>query len=127
MGGGFALLCAPQLRLRRLGANYGEVPGGCDGAAGRLMPDRGQLRAAGTEACVAGRGASSARCPSSGVEHDVKEYPGGRPQLHEPDPASARVWDPAAHLVGFDYHHPSAEDAWRRILTFFDHHLATGG
>ena len=26
-------------------------------------------------------------------------------------------------LGHFNYHHPSAEDAWRRILTFFDQHL----
>jgi len=33
---------------------------------------------------------------------------------------------PVAHLVGLDYHHPSAEDAWRRILSFFGAHLDGG-
>lgn len=28
------------------------------------------------------------------------------------------------HFTGFDYHHPSAEDAWRRGLDFFARHLA---
>jgi carboxymethylenebutenolidase len=28
-----------------------------------------------------------------------------------------------ARLGGIGYHHPSAEDAWTRILTFFDRHL----
>ncbi|MEO6858613.1 MAG: hypothetical protein ABI323_08510 [Solirubrobacteraceae bacterium] len=31
----------------------------------------------------------------------------------------------AGYLVGFDYHHPSAEGAWRRIFVFFDEHLAS--
>jgi dienelactone hydrolase len=26
-------------------------------------------------------------------------------------------------VAGFSYHHPSAEDAWARILRFFDTHL----
>jgi carboxymethylenebutenolidase len=29
-------------------------------------------------------------------------------------------------LIGFNYHHPSAEDAWRRILSFFGAHLDGG-
>jgi carboxymethylenebutenolidase len=28
-------------------------------------------------------------------------------------------------LTRFNYHHPSSEDAWRRILDFFDAHLAS--
>lgn len=35
--------------------------------------------------------------------------------------------NPLLHLVGLNYHHPSAEDAWRRILTFFDEHLGAAG
>ena len=27
------------------------------------------------------------------------------------------------HVAGLGYHHPSAEDAWRRILAFFAEHL----
>jgi hypothetical protein len=29
-------------------------------------------------------------------------------------------------FVGLHYHHPSAEDSWRRILSFFDAHLGPG-
>ena len=30
---------------------------------------------------------------------------------------------PLLHVAGLGYHHPSAEDAWRRILVFFAEHL----
>jgi carboxymethylenebutenolidase len=29
----------------------------------------------------------------------------------------------AVKLAAFNYDHEAAEDAWRRILTFFDEHL----
>ena len=31
---------------------------------------------------------------------------------------------PVLKFVGGNYHHASAEDSWRRILDFFDRHLA---
>jgi carboxymethylenebutenolidase len=37
------------------------------------------------------------------------------------------AFGPLMHLTGFDYHHPSAEDSWRRIFAFFDEHLGAGG
>jgi carboxymethylenebutenolidase len=33
------------------------------------------------------------------------------------------AFGPLMHVAGFDYHHPSAEDAWRRIFAFFDEYL----
>ena len=33
------------------------------------------------------------------------------------------LFGPVVHFVGFDYHHPSAEDSWRRILGFLDQYL----
>ncbi len=56
------------------------------------------------------------------VPHDVKEYPdAGHSFLNRINVGPAL--NALLHLTGFDYHHPSAEDAWRRILIFFDEHL----
>jgi hypothetical protein len=33
------------------------------------------------------------------------------------------VFAPLVKVVGFNYVHPDAEDAWRRILEFFEPHL----
>jgi carboxymethylenebutenolidase len=58
-----------------------------------------------------------------GVAHDVKEYPQAGHSFMNRISFGPGL-NPVAHLVGFDYHQPSAEDAWRRVFTFFDEHLA---
>ena len=56
-----------------------------------------------------------------GVEHDVTEYPeAGHSFLNRHNTGPFGVLEKVAGLA---YHHPSAEDAWARILTFFDRHL----
>ncbi|MGO9882291.1 MAG: dienelactone hydrolase family protein [Solirubrobacteraceae bacterium] len=120
MGGGFALLSAP--RFDAAAVNYGEVPtdaterlvGACPivgsyGGRDRTLPGRAErLRAALAEL---------------GVPHDVKEYPdAGHSFLNRI--AVGPGFDQVLKFTGFNYHHPSAEDAWRRILAFFDEHLA---
>jgi carboxymethylenebutenolidase len=61
------------------------------------------------------------RLRATGVEHDVKEYPdAGHSFLNR------HAFGPTAPLLrvaGVGYHGPSAEDAWGRILRFFDEHL----
>jgi carboxymethylenebutenolidase len=121
MGGGFALLSAPRYRFAVSSVNYGEVPkdaserlrGACPvvasyGRRDRMFPGRAdRLERALTEL---------------GIPHDVKEYPeAGHSFLNRIN--TGMMFSPIVHLAGFDYHHPSAEDAWRRILTFFDEHL----
>jgi carboxymethylenebutenolidase len=60
-----------------------------------------------------------------GVPHDVKEYPdAGHSFLNRINVGPLFV--PLVRLAGFEYHHPSAEDAWRRIFTFFDQYLTDG-
>jgi carboxymethylenebutenolidase len=55
------------------------------------------------------------------VTHDVKEYPGaGHSFLNRPNLGPAA---PLLRVAGVGYHGPSAEDAWGRILRFFDEHL----
>ncbi|MEA5153467.1 dienelactone hydrolase family protein [Raineyella sp.] len=64
-----------------------------------------------------------------GVAHDVKEYPdAGHGFMHDYEGAG----DGSSKLIPFladrtglwGYHEPSAEDARRRIIAFFDRHLA---
>jgi carboxymethylenebutenolidase len=125
MGGGFALLSAPQFEFGASAVNYGEVPdeaverlaGSCPIVASYGGRDRGlRGRAGRLESALA----------ELSVEHDVKEYPqAGHSFMNRINFGPGL--NPVAHLVGLDYHHPSTEDAWRRILTFFDRHLAQAG
>lgn len=121
MGGAFALLSAPRYGFAAASVNYGEVPedtlerlrGACPvvgsyGARDRTLRGRaGRLRDALTDL---------------GVPHDVKEYPdAGHSFMNRINVGP--LFRPFMHVSGFDYHHPSAEDAWGRIFTFFDRHL----
>ena len=120
MGGGFALLSSPRYPFAAASVNYGEVPedaadvlaGACPvvasyGSADRVM----QGRADRLEQALG----------SLGVDHDVKEYPGvGHSFMNR---FNVGPFSPVLRVVGVAYDHPSAEDSWRRILTFFDAHL----
>jgi carboxymethylenebutenolidase len=117
MGGGFALLTAAR-GFDAASSNYGIVPeedalrGACPvvGSYGARDPE---LR----------KGAEKlrTRLTAVGVEHDVKEYPdAGHSFLNRPNHGPAA---PLLRVAGIGYHAPSAEDAWGRILRFFDQHL----
>jgi carboxymethylenebutenolidase len=121
MGGGFAVLSAPRFDFAAASVNYGEVPkdavkrlrGACPIVAsyGKRDPSlRGRahrLEQALTEL---------------GVPHDIKEYPdAGHSFMNRINVGPFLA--PAVRMVAFSYHQPSAEDAWRRILTLFDRHL----
>jgi len=123
MGGGFALLSAPRYDFAAASVNYGEVPadaldrlgGACPivasyGRRDRTLPGRAErLRSALAEL---------------GIPHDVKEYPdAGHSFMNRIN--LGPLLSPVVHVTGFSYHHPSAEDAWQRILTFFDDHLGS--
>lgn len=125
MGGGFALLSAPKYEFAAASVNYGEVPedaierlgGACPIVASYGRRDR----------TLRGRADRLERALSDlGVPHDVKEYPDA---AHSFMNRFNLGWafGPLLHVAGFDYHHPSAEDAWRRILAFFAEHLRGPG
>jgi carboxymethylenebutenolidase len=58
-----------------------------------------------------------------GVPHDVREYPdAGHSFLNRHDLGPFAVLE---RVAGLSHHHPSAEDAWARILRFLDTHLRT--
>ena len=56
------------------------------------------------------------------VPHDVKEYPhvGHGFMNDHAVPVPIRL---VAGIAGMAYSEPEAEDAWRRIITFFEEHL----
>ena len=119
MGGGFALLAASR-GFDAAAPNYGALPkdaaavlrGACPIVASYGARDRG----------LPGAAAQLRRVlADTDVEHDVKEYEAAGHSFlnrHNAGPLSA-----LERVAGFHYHQPSAEDAWARILRFFDRHL----
>ena len=125
MGGGFALLLAPDRGFSASSVNYGTVPkdaerllvGACPIVASYGADDR-TLRGA------AGR--LERALTANDISHDVKEYPGaghGFLNAHERSDVPA-LFVLLGKLVGGGYDKRSAEDARRRIVSFFDSHLS---
>lgn len=120
MGGGFCLLLAPRRVFDATAPNYGiwskdndALSASCPmvasyGAKDRWLPGA----AAKLEAMLA----------DGDVARDVKEYPVvGHGFMNEwGTPAVLRRVE---RIAGLAYSEPEAEDAWRRILAFFDTHL----
>jgi carboxymethylenebutenolidase len=121
MGGGFALLSAPQLPFAASSVNYGFVPNDID--------DR---LAAGSCPIVGSFGKRDrilrghpqrleSACAKAGVTHDIVEYDGvGHSFLNR---FNVGPLTPLLRVTGFNYDHEVAEKAWRRILVFFDEEL----
>jgi carboxymethylenebutenolidase len=123
MGGGFALMAAPKYEFGAASVNYGRVPSDAERVLAGSCP---------MVASYGGRDRSlrghperlEAALTSLGVEHDVKVYlEAGHSFLNRNQSTLALVF---SKLAGAGYHGPSAEDAWERILPFFDTHLGSG-
>jgi carboxymethylenebutenolidase len=116
-GGGLALLVAPK-GFDVAAPNYGHLPkdaderlrGACPVVGSYGAKDR-QLR--GTA------GKLESVLTKLGVDHDVKEYPTAKHGFLYPHTGKTAWAEPL--MVAYDA--DAADDAWQRILTFFDKHL----
>ena len=119
MGGGFALLTAAR-GFDVSAPNYSPLPKDLDAALEGACPIVASFGARDFEL----KGAApkvKAALERAGVEHDVKEYPdAGHSFLSR---LNAGPLNPVLRVAGAGFHQPSAEDAWGRILRFFDVHL----
>jgi carboxymethylenebutenolidase len=120
MGGGFCLQLAPRGVFDAAAPNYGMVH--------RSQPDL-------TRSCpmvasygardVMLRGAAQrveAELAEGNVPRDVKEYPNvGHSFMN--DWGTRQPLQLVERIAGLAYSQPEAEDAWARILAFFDEHL----
>jgi carboxymethylenebutenolidase len=124
MGGGFALLLAPEHGYSVASVNYGGVPKD----AGELL--RGACPLIGS---YGAKDWSQRSAPAkledalqrNGVVHDVKVYAdAGHSFLNDHDPTEvSALFKVLARLARAQYHEPSASDARRRIILFFNEHL----
>ena len=120
MGGKFALLTAAR-GFDVSAPNYGPLPQNLDAALAGACPVVASYGA--RDAGLKGAAAKvKAALERAGVEHDVKEYPDAGHSFfnrHNTGPLN-----PLMRVAGLSFHQPSAEDAWGRILRFFDAHLS---
>jgi carboxymethylenebutenolidase len=127
MGGAFALLLAASRDYQASSVNYGAVPKDAMTLLADACPIVGSY--GGKDPTL--RGAPElleAALTANDVAHDIKTYPdAGHAFLNQPDPAEIPPWALiAGRFSTSGYHEPSALDARRRIIAFFDAHLRPG-
>jgi carboxymethylenebutenolidase len=125
MGGGFALMLAPQGRFDAASVNYGAARSDAYGeeALRGACPIVGSFGAKDFSL----RGAAArleTSLTAAGVPHDVREYPQANHSfLNNHDPGDMPLIFRISARLGMRYHEPSAIDARRRIVAFFRAHL----
>jgi carboxymethylenebutenolidase len=129
LGGGLALLLAPNHGFSVSSVNYGTAPK--DAYTSDFLAAACPIVASygGKDRALRGAAGRLERALTTvGVEHDVKEYPeAGHAFLNDHDSAGDKT--PLFFAVtgklapGAGYHEPSARDARRRIIAFFDGQL----
>jgi carboxymethylenebutenolidase len=126
MGGGFALMLAPQGRYSAASVNYGTtskdvctasfLTDACPVVGSYGAKDRANRRT--------GERLEQA-LTAVGVDHDIRTYPdAGHGFINDHDPADVpRLFTVLGRFFSSEFHEPSARDARRRIVDFFDAHL----
>ena len=121
--GGFALLMAAGHGFSVSSVNYGLVGKNAQDALRGACP---------IVASFGGRDSFLRAAPQRlgraldalGIDHDIKVYPdAGHAFLHQPGSQPGKVAGILAQITHAGYHEPSAHDARRRIVAFFDAHL----
>jgi len=121
MGGGFALLTAGRGIFDVASVNYGQVPDDVEAVLAGACPVIGSFGA--KDRSLPGAAAKlTTALEATGVEHDVHEYPQARHGFLNRIAAVSPL-NPVMRAAGVGYDAGAAEDAKRRILTFFDTHL----
>jgi carboxymethylenebutenolidase len=119
MGGGFALMTAPRAGFAAASVNYGRVPPDAEKLLAGACPIVGSF--GGRDWAFRGHAARLERALTRlEIDHDVKEYPDASHAFFNDHGGWPAIID---RVTGFGRHEPSAEDAWRRTLAFFERHV----
>jgi carboxymethylenebutenolidase len=125
MGGGFALALAPGHGFGAASVNYGAIPAEPLATLRDACPIVGSYGA--RDRSLRGAAAKlDGILTTLAIDHDVKEYPdAGHSFLNDhSDEKTPLLFAAMGRLTGgIGYHEPSAVDARRRIVSFFDVHL----
>jgi carboxymethylenebutenolidase len=119
LGGGFCLLLADRDVFDAIAPNYGPFPP-ATGVPSRSCPVVASYGA--RDLLLPGAAAKLDAGLAPEVTRDIKEYPGvGHSFMNDwPTPGPVRVVE---RIAGLHHSSPQAQDAWERILAFFDAQL----